>query len=77
MRGYSQDIVEANELADALSVGVLLGRLCIHKKYSVANVAEDLGISRQAVYDYFLGRCKPAKEREIKIAELIQKLSEQ
>ena len=76
MRGYSQHFVEANEQADALSLGVLLGRLCIHKKYPVIEVAKDLGISRQAVYHYFLGRSKPAKEREIKIAELIQKLSD-
>ena len=75
MRGYSQNIVEANEQADALNLGVLLGRLCIHKKYPVLEVSKDLGISSQAVYDYFLGRSKPIKEREIKIAELIQKLS--
>ena len=76
MRGYSQHFVEANEQADALNLGVLLGRLCIHKKYPAVNVAKDLGISRQAVYHYFLGRCKPAKAREIKIAELIQMLSD-
>jgi predicted DNA-binding protein YlxM (UPF0122 family) len=76
MRGYSQDIVDANKQADALNLGVLLGRLCILKKYPVTEVAKDLGISRQSVYDYFLGRCKPAKERGIKIAELIQKLSD-
>ena len=74
MRGYSQNIVEQNEQANPEHLGVLLGKLCIHLKYPVTNVAKDLGISRQAVYDYFLGRVKPVKSREDEINKLIQRL---
>ena len=74
MRGYSQHIVERNAEADPENLGVLLGKLCIHLKYPAAKVANELGISRQAVYHYFLGRVKPQKDREIQIIELIHKL---
>jgi predicted transcriptional regulator len=75
MRGYSQCVIEANQLADPSNIGVMLGRACIAQKYPAAMVAKELEISRQAVYDYFSGNAKPTKDKESLIIELIQKLN--
>jgi transcriptional regulator with XRE-family HTH domain len=74
MRGYSQSIVEANHVATP-SVGVALGAVCISLKYPLAKVAKELGVSRQAVYDWFSGKTKPARDKELLINELIQRLT--
>jgi DNA-binding transcriptional regulator YiaG len=76
MRGYSQHIVEANQLADPSKVGVMLGKLCIAKKIPATLVAEELEISKQSVYDWFSGRANPTKDKESLIVQLIQKLTE-
>jgi len=76
MRGYSQNIVEANELADSLNIGVLLGRICIPQKYPVTSIAKELGVSRQAVYDWFLGRTNPSEGRLVQIGQLIKAISD-
>jgi transcriptional regulator with XRE-family HTH domain len=74
MRGYSQHIVEGNQQADPSNIGVYLGQVCIPLKIPAANVAKELGISRQSVYSYFLGKIKPTIEKEARIKELIEKL---
>lgn len=76
MRGYSQSVIEANQLADPSNIGVMLGRACIAQKYPIALVAKELEISRQAVYHYFSGNANPAKDKESTIAQLIQRLTE-
>ena len=76
MRGYSQLVVEANQQADPLHLGVMLGRVCIAHKISAAVIAEELDVSRQTVYDWVTGKTKPAKEKESRIVMLIQKLTE-
>ena len=73
MRGYSQIIVEANQSANK-TLGVILDALCIALKYPASQVAKDLGISRQTVYDWFSGKTKPHKEKELQINNLIDKL---
>ena len=57
--GYSQSLVEANKRADAKSLGVALGRLCIRKRISVRQIAERFGVSRMAVYNWFRGVYAP------------------
>lgn len=74
MRGYSQHIVEANNQADPDNVGVLLGRICIEKKYPVSNVVKELEISKQSVYSWFSGKALPAYDKEDLIRDLIQRL---
>jgi hypothetical protein len=74
MRGYSQSIVEANQMADP-GLGVALGAVCISLKYPVAKVSKELGVSRQAVYDWVIGKTKPAKNKELAINELIARLT--
>jgi len=74
MRGYSQNIVEANQAATK-TLGVNLGAICIALKYPASQVAKQLGISRQTVYDWFSGKTKPHKEKELIINNLINKLN--
>lgn len=74
MRGYSQSIVEANQMADP-GFGVALGAVCISIKYPIIKVSRELGVSRQAVYDWFSGKTKPARAKEQNINELIQRLT--
>lgn len=74
MRGYSQVVMEANQSAEP-SIGVTLGAICISQKYPVSKIAKRLNISRQAVYDWFSGKAKPAKDKEDIINEIIAELT--
>ena len=74
MRGYSQIVMEANENAIP-SLGVTLGAICISQKYPVTKIAKRLNISRQAVYDWFSGKAKPAKDKEEIINRIIAELT--
>lgn len=57
--GYSQSLVEANKKADPKSLGVALGRACIAHNISVVEVAEELGVSRMTIYNWFEGTHEP------------------
>jgi len=72
--GYSQRLVEANREADAKSLGVALGRLCIEFGISVSDVADRLGVSRATVYNWFWGASVPDRTRSERIAKLMQTL---
>ncbi len=74
MRGYSQVIIEANQRAKE-TVGTLLGKLCISLKYPASQVAKDLNVSRQTVYDWFSGKTRPSKRTELKVSALINKIN--
>ena len=74
MRGYSQNIIEANHKASD-TTGTLLGKLCIALKYPASQVAKELNVSRQTVYDWFSGKTKPSKRTESKVAALINKIN--
>lgn len=73
MRGYSQIIIEANQKASE-TTGTLLGRLCITLKYPASQVAKELHVSRQTVYDWFSGRTKPSKHLEASVKAFLEKL---
>ena len=73
MRGYSQSVIEYNKKAKE-TPGTLLGQLCIALKYPVGQVAKDLNVSRQTVYDWFSGITKPSKHIEPKVIELINRI---
>ena len=51
--GYTTRLSSINKQADKSSLGVKLGRVCI--KQEVAEVASQLGVSRQTVYNWFEG----------------------
>jgi hypothetical protein len=76
-RGYSKKFVVANKQADQTHVGVKLGRVCVDRAIPVPDVAEYLGVSRQAVYMWFLGRALPHPDMRMKIIEVTKKLKEQ
>ena len=73
MTGYSVKFVKANSNADQEHVGVMLGRLCIAKDISVIEVTKYFGVSRTAVYDWFLGKSMPNKTHEVKIYKYLKK----
>ena len=75
MRGYSQSIVEANLKAKE-TTGTLLGAICIALKYPASQVAKELNVSRQTVYDWFSGKAKPSKRVDLKIKHLVIRLKQ-
>ena len=73
MRGYSQSIIEANKKAKE-TTGTLFGRMCIARKYPASQVAKELHVSRQTVYDWFSGRTKPSRHLEPSVKSFLEKL---
>jgi predicted DNA-binding protein YlxM (UPF0122 family) len=57
--GYSQSLIDANKKADIKSPGVALGRVCIANDISVTEVADELGVSRMTIYNWFDGSTVP------------------
>jgi DNA-binding XRE family transcriptional regulator len=72
--GYSQSLVDANKKADAKSLGVALGRLCIKHNIPVSDVAKELGVSRMAVYNWFWGTYSPTRHLTHKVTAYINSL---
>ena len=72
--GYSQRFIKDNKLADEFHPGVQLGRICIEKDIPVQDVADHLGVSRQAVYMWFLGRSMPQPRHVDALWRLVHKL---
>lgn len=72
--GYSQRLVEANNEADAGSLGVYLGRRCIALGIPVNDVAVKLGVSRATVYNWFWGTVTPSTGHAGKITKYISTL---
>jgi predicted transcriptional regulator len=71
--GYSQSLVQANKSANAKSLGVALGRLCIQSNVSVAEVADMFGVSRMTVYNWFRGVSAPRSKLAERIKAFITK----
>jgi DNA-binding transcriptional regulator YiaG len=57
--GYSAKLVALNKQADKENLGVRLGRACIKEDISVSMVASALGVSRQTLYNWFMGKSSP------------------
>lgn len=73
MKGYSLDFFQRVHAADGRLVGVKLGRKAIDKGVPIARIAKELGVSRQAVYDWFTGVYNPSTETADAIARILQK----
>jgi transcriptional regulator with XRE-family HTH domain len=73
-KGYSRKFAAANKQADQSHIGVQLGRICIDKDIPVPDVAEYLGVSRQAVYMWFLGKSFPHPQMRETLKELVKTL---
>lgn len=69
--GYSARLVEANRQADSSRLGVELGRICIALDISVVVIARDAGVSKQTVYNWFIGKCDPHPKLVRQIRELV------
>jgi transcriptional regulator with XRE-family HTH domain len=75
--GYSVQTLKDNAAADAGRLGVRLGRLCIDKNISVAEVAEAMQVSRQTVYNWFRGTKSPCVgDRAEKVEAYIAAISQ-
>lgn len=74
-RGYTkftaQDILEANPLM----LGVKLGRVCVERDIPVADVSQYLGLSRQTIYAWFLGKAHVSQRYVEQVEKLIEKLA--
>lgn len=58
--GYSQSLVKVNKKASAKSLGVALGRVCIARNISVQSAADEFGVSRMTIYNWFKGHSEPS-----------------
>lgn len=57
--GYSLRIRDLNASADTSNIGVRLGRSCIAHGVPVAAVAEQFGVTRATIYNWFTGASAP------------------
>jgi transcriptional regulator with XRE-family HTH domain len=69
--GYSQSLVQANKKASIKSLGVALGRACIRANISVSQIAQDFGVSRMTIYNWFKGDREPHPSYAQAIADYI------
>ena len=77
--GYTKRLSSLNKQADGSMLGVKLGRACISKEVPVAEVAHRLGVSRQAVYNWFTGSTEVTsayKDRVTTIIDTLKKVSQ-
>ena len=69
--GYTTRIDSLNQKADQSLLGVRLGRVCIENDVSVTEMASQLGVSRQTIYNWFVGFHEPNNEITVYIEALI------
>jgi DNA-binding XRE family transcriptional regulator len=69
--GYTTRIGSLNKQADTSLLGVKLGRVCIRNDVPVAEIASRLGVSRQTIYNWFMGTHEPNEELTTLIKEII------
>lgn len=70
MIGYTYRIRKLNRSADKKNIGVRLGRHCIDENISVTELVELLGVSKQTIYNWFMGVHTPGPKQSSKIREL-------
>jgi predicted transcriptional regulator len=68
--GYTYRIRKLNRSADKKNIGVRLGRHCIDENISVTELVELLGVSKQTIYNWFMGVHTPGPKQSSKIREL-------
>jgi DNA-binding XRE family transcriptional regulator len=71
--GYTRRLDSLNKQADGSLLGVKLGRVCIKREVPAAQVASQLGVSRQTVYNWFMGLHEPNEELIPLIKKIIAK----
>ena len=73
--GYSAKLVALNRQADKSHLGVRLGRACIRRDIPVVTVASALGVSRQTLYNWFIGRSSPQPMMVDLVARYLARIS--
>jgi DNA-binding XRE family transcriptional regulator len=73
--GYSAKTIQLNKRADSSMLGVALGRAAIKLGVSVADVALTLKVSRQTVYNWFIGMYAPNGDVSKDVARLLNSLN--
>jgi len=73
--GYSAKTIQLNKRADSSMLGVALGRAAIKLGISVADVALTLKVSRQTVYNWFIGMYTPNGDVSKDVARLLNSLN--
>lgn len=71
--GYTRRLDSLNKQADGSLLGVKLGRVCIKREVPAAQIASQLGVSRQTVYNWFIGLHEPNDELTASIKKIIAK----
>lgn len=74
MQGYSIRVARAVMREDGYQdrLGVRLGRMCVDQDIPVMEVASAMKVSRQTVYNWFLGRMQPTSNHVPMIEEFIR-----
>lgn len=63
MIGYSSEFIKKNKTANGKLLGVKLGRYCIKNNISVAEVSRKMRVTRQTVYNWFVGKGIPPEDK--------------
>jgi hypothetical protein len=72
--GYSAKTIQLNKGADKTRLGVALGRAAIKLGIPVADVAISVRVSRQTVYNWFVGTHDPKPSHIKAITKLLDDL---
>jgi len=75
--GYSARIIKLNEVADEKRLGVALGRVCIALDIPVSVIAGQTNVSRQTIYNWFMGSYDPRASYKPVVESIIQDLEKQ
>jgi predicted transcriptional regulator len=68
--GYTYRVRQLNRSANKKNIGVRLGRHCIDQNISVNELIDLLGVSKQTIYNWFMGIHTPGPRQTAKIREL-------
>lgn len=74
-QGYSLKLRDLNRRAPSTLLGVRLGRVCIKHDIPASRVADEMGVSRQTVYNWFRGTSQPNASLITRIERFISALS--
>ena len=69
--GYSAKTIQLNKQADSSRLGVALGKAAIKLGISVADIATTIGVSRQTIYNWFVGSYEPDKRYTKNVTKLL------
>lgn len=61
---YHRNVVSRVGRTTGLSLGTRLGKYCVNNNVPVTEIAEEFGVSRQTVYNWFFGLYDVDKEKQ-------------